>query len=218
MVLRAQGADPEVVRRRSSPAVGVAEQAVRTGGRLLKPVVAFASFSVGELRHEQLRLEPGGHLGGPLIAEHLRAAQSVVVAICSIGPALEEAASSCFAEDPAAAVALDAFGSAAVDLVASAMCERVEKWAEAEGLRSTVPLSPGLVGWPVASGQRQIFALLDGSAAGVSLNAACMMSPEKSTSMVIGLGVEVDDAGESCDFCALAGTCRFRHGAASAHG
>ncbi len=97
-------------------------------------------------------------------------------------------------------------------------CERVEKWAEAEGLRSTVPLSPGLVGWPVASGQRQIFALLDGSTAGVSLNAACMMSPEKSTSMVIGLGVEVDDAGESCDFCALAGTCRFRHGAASAHG
>jgi len=218
MVLRAQGADPEVVRRRNSPAVGVAEQAVEAGKPLLRPIVVSESFAVRECRHEQVRLEPGGYLSGPLIAEHLHAAESVVVAVCSIGSNLEEAASRCFAEDPAMSVALDAFGSAAVDLVASAMCERVDLQAEAQGVRTTVPLSPGLVGWPVAGGQRQIFSLVDGESAGVSLNAGFMMMPKKSTSMVIGLGADVDHAGDSCDYCSMSATCRFRHQHLSHHG
>jgi len=217
MVLRAQGADPEVVHRRKSSAVGVAELAVAAGKPLLQPVVVSETFAVREFRHERLRLEPGGYLSGPLVAEHLHAAESVVVAVCSIGSTLEEAASAWFAEDPAMSVALDAFGSAAVDLVASAMCQRVDQQAEAEGLRTTVPLSPGLVGWPVGSGQRQIFALVDGASAGVSLNAGLMMTPKKSTSMVIGLGIDVDHSGESCDYCSMAGNCRFRHEHVSYH-
>jgi len=218
MVLRAQGADPEVVRRHKSSAVGVAEQAVAAGKPLLQPVVVSETFAVREFRHEHVWLVSGGYLSGPLIAEHLHAAESVVVAVCSIGSVLEEKASGCFAEDPALSVALDAFGSAAVDLVASAMCERVDQRAEAEELRTTVPLSPGLVGWPVAGGQRQIFSLLDGASAGVSLNAGFMMLPKKSTSMVIGLGADVDHSGESCDYCSMVATCRFRHENASHHG
>ena len=57
-------------------------------------------------------------------------------------------------------VALDAVGSAAVDLLATAMCQQVDEQAGADGLRTTIPLSPGLVGWPLASGQRQLFALV----------------------------------------------------------
>ena len=210
MVLRAEGADPEVVHRRNPAVVSVAEQAVAAGKQLLRPVVVFETLVVREFRHEQLWLEPSGHLIGALIAEHLHAAESVFVAICSIGSILEEAASGCFGQDPAMSVALDAFGSAAVDLVASAMCERVDRQAMADGLRTTLPLSPGLVGWPVASGQRQIFELVDGPSAGVSLNSGFMMVPKKSTSMVIGLGVDVDHSGESCDYCSMAATCRFR--------
>jgi hypothetical protein len=218
MVLRAQGADPEGVRGRRSTAVAIAEQAVAAGMPLLQPVVVFATFPVQEFRHEQVRLEPGGHLSGPLIAEHLRAAQSVVVAVCSIGPAVDEAASACFAEDPAMGVALDAFGSVAVDLVASAMCKRVDDEAEAVGLRTTVPLSPGLVGWPVASGQRQIFSLVDAASAGISLTEGYMMVPKKSTSMVIGIGPDLDHTGESCDYCSMAATCRYRQEHTSHHG
>jgi len=217
MVLRSQGADPEAVRRRKSSAVGVAEQAVAVGKPLLRPVVITETFAVRDFRHEQLRLEPGGYLRGPLVAEHLHAAESVVVAVCSIGSALEEAASGYFADDPAMGVALDAFGSAAVDLVASAMCERVDLQAEADGLRTTVPLCPGLVGWPVAVGQREIFSLVDGALAGISLNEGFMMTPKKSTSMVIGVGAEVDHSGESCDYCSMAATCRFRREHESHH-
>jgi hypothetical protein len=172
---------------------------------------------VREYRHERLSLEPNGHLSGPLVAEHLHAAKSVFVAVCSIGPEVENAASRCFAEDPALSVALDAFGSAAVDLVASAMCARVDARAESEGLRTTIPLSPGLMGWPVESGQRQIFALVDAASAGVRLTNGYMMLPKKSTSMVIGIGPELDHLGESCDYCSMAETCRYRQGHISHH-
>jgi hypothetical protein len=174
-------------------------------------------LAVREFRHERVLLEPNGQLSGPLVAEHLHAAKSVVAAVCSIGPELEQAVSRCFAEDPALSMALDAFGSAAVDLVASAMCARVDAEADAQGVRTTIPLSPGLVGWPVASGQSQIFALVDGASAGVSLTKGFMMLPRKSTSMVIGIGPEVDHAGESCDYCSMAETCRYRQEHLSAH-
>ncbi len=217
MVLRTLGADPEVVRRRRSPAVKVAEQAVATGRPLLAPVVVTDTFAVEELRHERLRIGPG-HLSGPLVAEHLHAARAVVLAICSIGPDLEEAVSSLFADDPALALGLDAFGSAAVDLLGQAMCQIVDERAEAAGEHTSVPLSPGLVGWPVSSGQHQIFALLDGALAGVRLTEGSMMVPKKSTSIAIGVGAEVAHAGESCDYCSMAATCRYRQEHLSHHG
>jgi hypothetical protein len=217
-VLRALGADPDLVRRRRSSALAIAEQAVVVGTPLLQPVVASASFAVTEFRHERLMLREAGHLSGPLVAEHLHAAQSVVVAVCSIGPALEEAASECFSADPVLGVALDALGSAAVDLLGTTMCQRVDAAAEAEGLRTSVPLSPGLLGWPVAAGQRQIFALLGTAPAGVFLTEGSMMVPKKSTSIVIGIGTDVEHAGESCDYCSMAATCRFREEHLSHHG
>jgi hypothetical protein len=217
MVLRALGADPEIVRCRRSSALGVAEQAVTAGRSLLAPVVLTESFEVREFRHERLSLGHG-HLSGPLVAEHLHAARSVVLAICSIGLALEEAASQCFADDPALALGLDAFGSAAVDLLGQAVCQMVDERANAEGERTTVPLSPGLVGWPVANGQRQIFALLDAARAGVRLTDGYMMVPKKSTSMAIGVGADVEHAGESCDYCSMAEICRYREEHISHHG
>jgi hypothetical protein len=98
------------------------------------------------------------------------------------------------------------------------MCQRVDLKAEAGRLKTTVPLSPGLVGWPVAAGQRQIFALLDTAAAGVTLTEGSMMVPKKSTSMVIGIGPDVEHAGESCDYCSMAETCRYREEHISHHG
>jgi hypothetical protein len=179
--------------------------------------VAFGTFAVAEFRHEQLRLVGGGQLAGPLVAEHFRGARSVVAAVCTIGPALEAAASACFAEDPALSVALDALGSAAVELLASAMCQRVDDQAVAEGLKTTIALTPGLVGWPLASGQRQVFSLVDAASAGVSLTEGYMMTPHKSTSMVVGTGADVERTGETCDYCSMATTCRHRQERASPH-
>jgi hypothetical protein len=198
------------MRQRRSAAVGIAEQAIKIGLELLQPAVVTATFAVVEFRHEQVRFEGGGHLGGPLIAEHFRSARSVVVAVCTIGPALEAVASESFAEDPALGVALDAVGSAAVDMLAMEMCRQVDEKAAVDGLRTTVPLSPGLVGWPLAAGQRQLFALVDAATIGVTLTEGYMMTPHKSTSLAVGTGPDVEHVGETCDYCSMAGTCRYR--------
>jgi hypothetical protein len=210
MVLRAQGADPGAVRARGSAALGIAEKAIGIASGLLTPAVSSATLAVAEFRHQQLSLVGGGHLTGPLIAEHFRAAKSVVVALCTIGPALEAVAAGCFADDPALSVALDAVGSAAVDLLATAMCQRVDEQAEADGVRTTIPLSPGLVGWPLASGQRQLFALVDAATLGVILTESSLMMPQKSTSLAIGIGPDVEHSGEACDYCSMSATCRYR--------
>jgi hypothetical protein len=69
------------MRQRRSAAVGIAEQAIKIGLELLQPAVVTATFAVVEFRHEQVRFEGGGHLGGPLVAEHFRSAPSVVVVV-----------------------------------------------------------------------------------------------------------------------------------------
>jgi hypothetical protein len=217
MVLRGQGADPARLRERRSGAVAIAEQAVAAGAGLLQPAVVSETFAVGEFRHNQLRLAGGGHLAGPLVAQHLHAAQSVVVAVCTIGPALEAATSERFADDPAFSVALDAFGSAAVELLAATMCQRADDQALAEGLLTTIALTPGLVGWPLAAGQRELFALVDAASVGVSLTEGYLMMPQKSTSLVIGIGADVERTGETCDYCSMATTCRHREGHAALH-
>jgi hypothetical protein len=198
------------VRERRPAAVRIAEEALAAGMPLLQPTVASATFPVREFRHERLWLEQGGYLAGPLIAQHLCAAQSVVVAVCTIGPALEALTAACFAADPAMSVALDALGSAAVDLLASTLSRQVDERAAAEGMRTTMPLSPGLLGWPLESGQRQLFALVDAASAGVSLTAGCMMMPRKSTSLAIGIGPNVEHSGDACDYCSVAASCRYR--------
>jgi hypothetical protein len=45
-----------------------------------------------------------------------------------------------------------------------------------------------------------------------------MMVPKKSTSTVIGIGPDVEHSGESCDYCSMAATCRYREEHISHHG
>lgn len=53
-------------------------------------------------------------------------------------------------------------------------------------------------------------AIARGVAIGVRLNPAFPMIPQKSLSMVIGIGREVREDGILCDFCNLRETCRHR--------
>jgi hypothetical protein len=210
MVLRAQGADPAVLRSRRSKAIAIAEQAVASGLPLLAPVVGYRRLPVKTLRHERLILDNDVCLSGPLIAQHLRAAQEVIALVCTIGSPLETRASECFKDDPALSMALDSLGSIAVDMLGAAACCHFETCAAAESLKTTVPLSPGLLGWPVAAGQRELFALVDAEEIGVQLNENSMMIPHKSTSYVIGLGTDVTHEGRICDFCSMRETCHYQ--------
>ncbi len=209
-VLRGQGADPAVIRERRPSLVRYAEQALDEGLPLLHPAVIWSKLAVEGLRHERLSLEGRARLSGSLIAEHMAAAEQAVILLCTIGAELENRVAVVMQDDPVMALALDGLGSAAVEALGAAACRRFEDQAAGEGLQASIPLSPGMIGWPVAEGQAEIFALIDPAEAGVSLTGTGMMMPRKSLTMVLGLGARVRTAGSACNYCSLNATCRYQ--------
>ncbi len=209
-VLRGEGADPQIIRRRHPRLVAIAERALEEGLPLLEPAVLQRRLAVENLTHERLRLEGGARLSGPLIAQHMGGASQVVVMLCTIGPRLEERVAELMDEDMAYAVALDGLGSAAVEALANEATVAVEAEAAAQGLKTTIPLSPGMMGWPVEVGQPQIMALLEPQRVGVRLTGSGMMVPRKSLTLVLGVGEQVSLQGRACDYCSLRQTCRYQ--------
>jgi hypothetical protein len=209
-VLRSQGADPGVLRGRRPELADLADRALELGRPLVRPAALTRRLRVASVRHDRILLEGGATLSGPLVVEHLAGAETIVVMLCTIGSALEEEARRVSGADLGWGLALDAVGSAAVYALSAAVCNVVELQAAAAGLQTSLPLSPGMEGWDVDPGQRELFALIDPEPVGVALSPGMEMHPLKSTSSVIGVGAGLAGAGSVCDYCSLRETCRHR--------
>jgi hypothetical protein len=213
-VLRGQGADPAAIRARRPKLVETAERALEEGRALLRPQTLYRELQVKELRHERLVLENGAVLSGELVSKHLSSAKKVVLFLCTIGDALETRASQVFGNDLVFGLALEGVGSAAVEALANAACSHFEAAAAGNGLHSSIPISPGMLGWPVTVGQPEIFAILKAEEINVSLSEYGFMLPRKSLTAVLGFGEDVQIAGKTCDYCSMREVCRYqdKHG------
>jgi len=209
-VLRGQGADPETIRGRSPRLVETAERALEEGRSLLQPQTLYRELDVTALRHERLVLESGLTLSGELVSEHLGSAVRVVLILCTVGNTLDTHAAEISKDDIVYGLALDGVGSAAVEALANAACKHFEDQADQQGLQSSIPISPGMVGWTVDKGQPEIFEILEPAQIDVSLTEYGMMIPRKSLTMVLGFGPSMKTAGRTCDFCAMRETCRYQ--------
>ena len=209
-VLRGQGADASVLRARRPGLVKVAEEAMQQSFSLLHPKVVYQEFTVEGVRHEQLLLQGGQKIAGKLITQQLAAASQVIVILATIGDELEEQVSKIWDSDMVYALALDGAGSASVEALANAACLYFEQQAASEGLQASIPFSPGMVDWPVSEGQPQIFTLLGESGSIVQLTTSFVMIPQKSLTMVMGIGAEVKSSRKTCDFCSMRDTCRYQ--------
>jgi hypothetical protein len=150
-------------------------------------------------------------LKGPLIAQHLVAAEQVILLVCTIGAELENIVSELMQTDPLLGWTLDGLGSAAVEALALDACNHFEDRAARTGRHTSLPLSPGMIGWPVEEGQPQIFSIIDGLEAGIRLTASGQMAPRKSLSMVLGVGVNIGRGGRTCDYCSLSDSCKYQN-------
>ena len=209
-VLLGQGADPVAVHERSPHLVEVAQRALTEGHSLLEPLVLYRKMTVQGLKHECLMLAGGATLIGPLIARHLAPAKEVVVILCTIGDALENHVSEVMTTDPSYGLALDGLGSAAVETLATDACNYFGELAAAEGMERTIPFNPGMVGWPVEEGQKQIFNIFNNHEIDIKLTSSGMMIPRKSISMVLGLGADLTSTGRACDYCNMRETCCYQ--------
>jgi hypothetical protein len=209
-VLRAQGADPHIIRGRKPYLVEVTEATLKEGFPLLRPMVMYERFGAESFKHETLKLANGGSLKGRLVAQHLAPAEEVIVILSTVGFPLEKRSIELVKIDPVAGLALEGVGSAGVEALANAACNYFEKESLERGKNTTIPLSPGMAGWPVDQGQDEIFSLIDSKAIGVTLTPSYLMLPRKSLSMVIGIGEDILSEGTTCDYCTMKETCRYQ--------
>ncbi len=208
-VLLAQGAEPHSIRVQSPRLLQITEQALVEAIPLLNPQVYLKRLKVLEHDGQECVLQDGGALAGSLIEERLSNAAEIVAVLCTIGPELEKYASARMPEHPMLSLALDGAGSAAVEILGNAVCHSIEKQARSEDLHTSMPIFPGMRGWPIEEGQNQIFDLWN-EPLDILLTPSCMMVPRKSLSMIIGLGMHPFQQGSSCDLCSSAPTCRYR--------
>ena len=209
-VLRSQGADPGIIRERSPRLVAVAEEALVEGRSLIEPKVLTKVVDIQDVRHRWVVVEGDRRLSGPLAVETLGRADSVALMVCTVGSRLAEAAVEVFQTRRTLGFALDAVASAFVFALSAAACNDVELTAASSGLRTSVPISPGLVGWPVDPGQREVLSIADPREIGVSFTPTLEMIPLKTVTVAIGIGANVASGGSVCDFCGLRDTCKIR--------
>jgi hypothetical protein len=191
-----------------------AQEAVAMSQDLTAPQALYAEFPVRDVRGERVLLAAGDKGGGRLTVgpkvDLLAPARWVMVAVYTIGPALERRVHELHsAGDGLLAFMLDSVGVLALGNLGQRLRERAEERATEMGWGVSPALSPGsLVGWPV-QGQREVCALLPLAEIGVRLNEHCVLEPHKSVSMVIGLGPGYDTThvGSVCRYCCLADRC-----------
>lgn len=204
-ILRGQGIDPA---RASTLLTRIASGILDEANSLLKPAALYGNLPVVDFQHEQITFD-GGTFTGPLVARAFAGASRLILALCTIGPGLEQRVAELMATDMTRAITLDGAGTAAVGEVSRLVKERIIANVESAGLRAGMKANPGQEGWPIEQ-QRTLFSLLPAERIGVRLTESCLMLPRKSVSFVIGCGAQMCADAVPCDFCSKQGRCQWR--------
>jgi hypothetical protein len=155
--------------------------------RLLEPVYRDMLAEAQQLTQPRQvqRAFPAAHL--PLLAGCLPGVDSIVLALCTLGPHLDARISVLFKEDPVAAVVLDELGTHWIRSVAQSLHGELQRQARAAGQRTTPSYRPGIGRWPLEL-QAKLFRYLPAADIGLSLLSETVMVPPKSISMIVGIG------------------------------
>lgn len=210
-VIWSQGADPAVMRRRRPKILRIAEDAVAEEDALIHPALLYRRMKVINFYHDSLELEDGNEVKGEVIGKYLAGADEIIVAVFTIGDALDDRMTEVMTDCLPCALALDAMGTAAVDELGRQVQEHFRTMARANNKNLSMCFSPGMIGWPLEQGQPQIFRLLDASEIGVKVAESGRMSPRKTISAVFGMGSGLsEDTVSPCEFCGVRETCTYR--------
>jgi len=189
------------------------KEAIALSETLVTPAAIYDEFPMRDVSGEQVSLAANGSeeklAVGPK-ADLLAPAEQVLVAVLTIGPALEQRVHELQTQgEHLLSYMLDSVGVLALGAVGETMRRLAEEQAVELGWGLSPALSPGsLVGWPLR-GQRELCALLPLEKIGVQLNNHYVLEPHKSVSVLIGMGAgyESNHVGSVCRYCSLADSC-----------
>jgi len=179
---------------------------------LLEPAIAYEIYSITEVCQDQLSLEGDTAVHGPLLPSVLPEAKELAVVVCTIGPKLEKEVTDYFhKKEPVRGLLLDGIGSAAVDSLCQEACKFMMHEASSHGYQASSPFNPGMPGFPITE-QWQLFQLVPTEEIRLRLTPSGMMVPQKSASMVIGIGPQMITwtQVEICTRCNSRKTCPYR--------
>jgi hypothetical protein len=204
-VLKGQGIEPS---RASSRLLEAAAEILEEVKPLIEPAAIICNLPVHDFQHQSIYFE-GGHFEGPLVSRSLAGASEISLALCTIGPKLEERMEELMAADMVKGLALDGAGTAAIGLVSHAVRNKIVSAAESRGLKMGMKAQPGQEGWPIEQ-QRVLFSILPAKKINVRLTDSCLMIPRKSVTFVIPFGNDLCEDAVPCDFCSKRDRCQWR--------
>ena len=133
----------------------------------------------------------------PLLEEHLRGCERVILFAATVGGELDRLIAREQLLSPAKALLLSAIGAERVEALCDAFCADVEREAGERGLYPRSRFSPGYGDLPLRV-QKDVFRALDLTRKmGMTLNESLLMYPTKSVTAIIGLSPEKDGT-ETC--------------------
>ncbi len=190
-----------------------AGRALERAVELVRPAIVYDWLPVGH--RDRRKVEVGSvvfDLGRH--SDLLGAAHLAFLALVTIGPLLEARGQELQASGKALdAFMLDAAGVFAVGKLIERARSIVERYAAERHWGVGAELAPGqLSGWAIAE-QSLVGRLLDFGSIGVRLTDSGMLVPQKSASMMVGIGPDYQssEVRSPCEYCDLGETCRYRH-------
>lgn len=154
------------------------------------------------------------HAGGetfhaPWLVPEAGELTALACAVCTLGPRLEQRVTEAFARRRASlALALDRLGNALLLALGRLMQDRLLADTARRGLTMAGELRAGDPGLALDA-QPAVLRLAQASEIGVTLTSGQVMRPVKSTSMVLGVGIDLPPARWSrCDHCPSRPNCR----------
>jgi len=205
-VLEGQGIDPH---RAGPNLVAAAGGVLEEAQGLIDPAAVYTILEVRDFHHQTIVLDDEVTFQGPLPARALAGSREVALAVCTIGASLETRTKEMFSGDPVRALALDGAGIAALRTISEHVVARVRAKASKKGWGSGMRAQPGQEGWPIEQ-QGVMFKALPTHEIGVKLSDGGLMIPQKSVSLVVGLGPDMRPDRVACDFCSKRGRCAWR--------
>jgi hypothetical protein len=197
--------------RAVSPAVAeIARNAIDVLNELARPVAVVEDVPVDEF--DSIYAGEGLNDATTPLGEIFPTADRLALFAGTVGEGLSSEIQRLFdAGDLASAVMLDAAASEATERFVAVLEGRFARGQTATS-QAVLAYSPGYCGWHV-SGQRRLFAKLQPTECGITLNSSCLMAPLKSVSGVLVAGrPEIHDFEDDYECCAVCATreCRVR--------
>ncbi len=196
---------PEMIIRRI-------DEQIENALKLVKPMYSYHFREVVSVTAPDFALEGGLRFSSRIVSYAIDGCIKAAVYLATLGPGMEQEIIRLFSEKQTmAGTILDTIGSVAINQTLRQLRTDVKLAAEEIGLQTTRHYGPGHCDWDMEQ-QNTLFPVLEHTDLGVRLNAACMMTPRKSISGIIGIGKLDRNKKAPCNlFCQKAAVCEYRN-------